>query len=155
MVWFIVTSHVRSETYLKSTHSKLCFNKYKKNSFLRDVLESAQNSLYISSSILALSTFQLFSIISHKFLKLKLFRITRSKDNPFMKKNNSFWKKLEYLFQQMRGFVVEKTNWSEGTKTIRRLRKVGPLKVVLKFSVVITSQEVLESLKWVKLFYHN
>lgn len=114
-----------------------------RNSFLRDVLKSAQNSLYIPPSILRLSTFQLFPIISHKFFKLKLFRITRNRDNPFMKKNNSFWKKLEYLFQQMRGFVVEKTNWSESTKAIRRLEKVGSFKMVLEFSAFNKSHEEL------------
>lgn len=60
-----------------------------------------------------------------------------------MKKNNSFWKKLEYLFQQMRGFVVEKTNWSESTKAIRRLEKVGSFKMVLEFSAFNKSHEEL------------
>lgn len=60
-----------------------------------------------------------------------------------MKKNNSFWKKLEYLFQQMRGFVVEKTNWSESTKAIRRLEKVGSFKMVLEFSAFNKSHKEL------------
>lgn len=60
-----------------------------------------------------------------------------------MKKNNSFWKKLEYLFQQMRGFVVEKTNWSESTKAIQRLEKVGSFKMVLEFSAFNKSHEEL------------
>lgn len=60
-----------------------------------------------------------------------------------MKKNNSFWKKLEYLFQQMRGFVVEKINWSESTKAIRRLEKVGSFKMVLEFSAFNKSHEEL------------
>lgn len=69
---------------------------------------SSPNRLHVSSGIFALSTFQLFSIISHKFLKPILFRITRNKDNPFMKKNNSFWKKLVYLFQQMKRVPLER-----------------------------------------------
>lgn len=42
----------------------------------------------------------------------------------------------------MRGFVVEKTNWSESTKAIRRLEK-GSFKMVLEFSAFNKSHEEL------------
>lgn len=86
-------AHVPKETNMKSTPFRSA-SINARNFFLRDALQLLKIVSWYFLSVVAVSTFQLFSIISHKCLKPKLFRITRNKDNPFMKKNNSFWKKI-------------------------------------------------------------
>lgn len=95
LVRFRAHAHVPNETDMKSTPFRSASINARHFS-LRDALELLKIVSLYFLSVVVVSTFQLFSIISHKCLKLKLFRITRNKDNPFITKNNSFLKKLVY-----------------------------------------------------------